>query len=160
MIFRQARGDDSPAVFALYQSVIGSEFCIWNVLYPTADDIRRDVETGNLFVLCDGDRMAGAVSIVPENEMDDMPCWSTSDGTEREIARVVIAKAYQGKGMAAGLVRSVIDVLKARNCRTVRLSVAAENIPARKTYDKVGFVPVGEADMYCHHYYLLEKTIL
>ena len=159
MLFRQAKRDELSDIYALYQSVIGSAYCTWNHLYPGMEEVLHDFETDNLFVLRDADRLVGAASIVPENEMDALPFWRTSDGGEREIARIVIAKPFQGKGLAAGLVRSVMDVLKARGCGVVRLSVAARNIPALKTYQSTGFALVGETDMYDNHYYLLEQVI-
>ncbi len=158
-MFRQAAHDELSTVYALYQSVLGKPFCVWNALYPGMEEVRHDFETGNLFVLVEDDRIMGAASIVPENEMDHLPFWKTSDGTEREIARIVIANAFQGKGLALVLVESIISVLKQRGCTAVRLSVAAGNVPARKTYIRAGFDVVGETDMYGGHYLLLEKAI-
>lgn len=159
MYFRRAHSDEQVKIYALYKSVTGSRFCVWNDLYPGMDEIRHDYETGNLFVLIDGEALAGAISVVPENEMDSLPCWKVADGAQREIARVAVDKRFQGNGIARKLINPVLRLLSSAGCSSVHLSVAEVNIPAMKTYRKLGFEIVGEADMYNNHYLLLEKVL-
>ncbi len=45
----------------------------------------HDLETENLYILTDNDRIIGAVSIVPENEPDGLSCWNIYDGTQKEL---------------------------------------------------------------------------
>lgn len=159
MYLRKAYAHELGMVYSLYQSVIGSEFCTWNAQYPGMEEINEDYRTGNLFVLMEGENMIGAASIVPQNEMDAFSVWTSTEGSEREVARVVIAKGAQGKGAAVTLVGAVMHVLEARGCAWVHLAVCESNLPARKTYAKLGFTSVGEEDMYGHHFYLLEKKL-
>lgn len=159
MQFRNARPDEADIIYALYKSVVGSKFCSWNEFYPGTDEIRHDLEASELYVMTENDIIIGACSVVPENELSGFGFWTVRDGTERELARVVIAKARQGNGIAAEMVSSVLSMLKSRGCRAVHLAVNANNIPAYKTYMKTGFHRVGESDMYNGHYFLLEKMI-
>jgi ribosomal protein S18 acetylase RimI-like enzyme len=89
--------------------------------------------------------------------MDDLNCWTNKNS--KEIARVVVAKEYQGQGIAYKMVKNIEVVLQKRGCKAIHLSAAKINIPAYKTYIKAGFTLVGEADMYGSNYYLLEKEI-
>lgn len=159
MYFRNARLDELNKIYALYKSVIGGRFCTWNDDYPGMQEIKHDFETDNLFVMISGEELVGAASIVPENEMDDLPFWKTHSGNECEIARIVVAKSFRGNGFAENMVNRLIDILKCRGCDTVRLSVATVNIPALSIYRKIGFNIVGNSDMYKNHYILMEKTI-
>ncbi len=43
--------------------------------------------------------------------------------------------------------------------KSIHLSVAKSNIPAYKTYIKLGFKTVGEVEIYGGDYYLMEKQI-
>lgn len=155
--FRPAQPDDAEQVLSLYQSAKSGGFCVWSDSYPTMTEIARDLETNNLYVLTDGSRIVGAISVVPENEMDGFDCWSCKDG--REIARVVIDKAYRGRGLSFEMVKRVESILREKGHRAIHLSVVKSNIPACKTYRKAGFAVVGEAQMYGHDYYLMEKAI-
>ena len=156
--FTTAKQSDAEQVHSLYQRAKGRGFCVWDDSYPTMAEIAHDLETNNLYVMTDGSKIIGAISVVPENELDDFNCWTCSDG--KEIARVVVDEAYQGRGLALEMVQRVESALRKNGCKAIRLSVAKTNIPAYKTYLKAGFCVVGEADMYGSSYYLVEKTLL
>ena len=156
--FRLARREDAADILSLYKSAIGSAFCVWNDYYPGEAEIAHDLETANLYVLTSADEIIGALSVVPENEMDDFPCWSQADRA-REIARVVISEAHRGKGLAYEMVQSITPILLDAGCTSIHLSAVKSNIPACRTYQKAGFQTVGEAEMYGHSYFLMEKVI-
>ena len=155
--FKIATQDDAEHILSLYQSAKSGEFCVWNDSYPTITEIEHDLETKNLYVMTDGGKIIGAISIVPENELDGFDCWSCKDG--KEIARVVIDKDYQGHGLSYQMVQSIESILRENGHMAIHLSVAKSNIPAYKTYIKAGFTVVGEAQMYGNDYYLMEKAI-
>ena len=155
--FRMATHDDAAQVLSLYESAKSGVLCVWNESYPSMTEIEHDLETGNLYVMTDGGKVIGAISVVPENELDGFDCWSCKDG--KEIARVVIDKAYQGQGLSFEMVQNIVPILRKNGCKAIHLSVVKSNIPAYKTYMKAGFAVVGEAQMYGNDYYLMEKAI-
>lgn len=120
-------------------------------------EIEHDLETSNLYVMTDGSKIFGAISVVPENELDGFDCWSCKDG--KEIARVVIDKDYQGHGLSFEMMQNVESILRESGHKAIHLSVVKSNIPAYKTYIKADFAIVGEAQMYGNDYYLMEKAI-
>ncbi len=154
---RIARSDDAEKILSLYQSVKNGAFCVWNDSYPGMLEIKHDTETENQYVMTHDSKIIGAISIVPENELDGFDCWSCKDG--KEIARVVISEEYRGKGLSFEIVRFIESVLREDGCKAIHLSVAKVNIPAYKTYVKAGFTTVGEAEMYGNSYYLMEKLL-
>lgn len=158
-LFRPAQAYELEAVEALYKAASENPFSVWNQEYPTIEDARHDLETGNLFVLSNGMEIVGTLSIVPEREMDALPCWTLRDGTERELARITVSRNYQGKGLAAVMVEQILAKLKESGCHVVRLSAAVSNLPAWKTYQKLGFQILGEDDLYGSRYYLMEKLL-
>ena len=159
MTFRNARPSDARDVLQLYRSVMGHPYCTWNEFYPGEEEISADLRSGDLFVLEDGEQLIGAVSAVPENELDEQPFWAAREGAA-EIARVVIRPSYQGQGISSLLIQNMLDVLEKRGCKAVHLSVAEVNIPARKTYERLGFITVGRVFMYGNYYFLCEKILL
>ena len=155
--FRIAHQGDAAHILSLYQHAQSGKFCSWNDSYPTITEISHDLETKNLYVMTDGSKVIGAISVVPENELDGFDCWTWKNG--REIARVVIDKAYQGHGLSFEMVQSIASILGNNGCKAIHLSVVKTNVPAYKTYIKAGFAVVGEAQMYGNDYYLMEKAI-
>ena len=155
--FRLARHEDGEAVLSLYQEARSGEFCVWNESYPTMAEIEHDLETNNLYVMTHGSKVIGAISVVPENELDEFDCWSCSSG--KEIARVVVSRSCQGQGLSFEMVQRILPILTEQGCKAIHLSVVKTNLPAYMTYVKAGFATVGEADMYGNSYYLMEKAI-
>lgn len=159
MEFRRAREEELDDVLELYKSVIGTEFCTWNEYYPGKEEIKMDYENNNLFVMMEGNQILGALSVISENELDELEFWNVRDRAVREIARVVVNRRFRGKGIAYEMVKKIEYILKEEGCTAIHLLVACKNIPAYKTYMKAGFEVMGECDMYGNHYYACEKPL-
>ncbi len=159
MKFRLATSADIDAVVTLYDEAKKQPFCVWNESYPLRADAVSDLDAENLYVLSEGDIVIGALSVVSENETDDLPCWQIMGEGVREIARVVIAPHHHGHGYARLMVQKMCEILRSRGDRAVHISVSVENVPAMRTYPSVGFRVVGEADLFGGHYVLMEKTL-
>lgn len=78
--FRIAQQDDTEHVRSLYQSAKSGAFCVWNDSYPSIAEIEHDLETKNMYVMTDDSKVIGAISVVPEYELDDFDCWPCKDG--------------------------------------------------------------------------------
>lgn len=157
--FSAAGSGDADQVLMLYQSVTGGAFCTWNEYYPGMQQIREDVDSNNLFLLKSDGNIIGAISIVPENELDGLDCWKIKDGKIAEIARVAVAPEYQGRGLALKMAGEIENVLKSRDYPAIHLLAAKVNIPACQTYRKAGYQLRGECDMFGHRYYAFEKEL-
>jgi ribosomal protein S18 acetylase RimI-like enzyme len=56
------------------------------------------------------------------------------------ITQVCVAPSYQGTGLGYELMRRSMEALAAHGCRSVSLTVTAENEPALRLYRNMGFV--------------------
>ena len=157
MVFRHARKSDAEVILGIYNAVRGKGFCIWNDEYPFMPEIEADLQSEGLFVLEADNEIIGAASIVPQNEMDSVSVWTHRDAAE--IARIVIAPEFQGRGYSEIIVSHLLSELKNRNVKYVHLAVERNQIPAQKTYKKLGFTTVGKWESYGHHYFLCEKEL-
>ncbi len=155
--FRCAIDEEKQIILSLYQKVIGDKFCVWDQYYPNIETIEADLQTKNLYVLLASNQIIGAISIVPTNELDDLKCWKYENA--KEIARVVIARNYQGNNLSYLMVNNICDILKNKGYKGIHLAVEINNLPAYKTYFKAGFKIVGTNYMYGNSYYLMEKEI-
>ena len=159
MEFRPAQESELDAVFALYQSVLGSEFCIWDAEYPSRRGVWEDFETGNLYVLAGESGLLGALSVEQESEMDNLSFWQVTGVPWREIARVVVDPAKRGHGYAGYMVEQIQPILQEQGVGAIRLAVGPDHLPARRTYEKAGFRMAGRAYIFGHDYCLMEKAL-
>lgn len=157
MDFIKAKETDLPAVLALYRSVVGTKGSIWDENYPSEENLQNDFQTGGLYVLKDNKNLIGAVSLVAENELDDLDCWKTRDGTQRECARLAVSPQHQGKGYARELANRMLFQLKKDGCHAVHILAAKCNTHAVNLYRSLGFEFCGECSLYGNKYYACEK---
>ncbi len=156
MEFRTAAEHELNQIRELYSAARQEPFCVWDDEYPGMGEIMQDHRCGTLFVLAESGSLAGVISIVPENELDDQPCWQSRTGKERELARITVAAPYRGRGLAGVMVTHILNMLKAQGCPAVHLSAAKSNLPAVNTYRRLGFRCAGEAELFGGHYCLFE----
>jgi len=67
---------------------------------------------------------------------------------EGHILNVTVHPDYRFQGIASMLVRQVIQVFKARGCKSIYLEVRASNGPARRMYERSGFCAIATRKTY------------
>ncbi|MBH5369235.1 ribosomal protein S18-alanine N-acetyltransferase [Bradyrhizobium glycinis] len=67
---------------------------------------------------------------------------------EAEILSIAVDGAYRGRGLSRTLLMTHLGHLAGRGVRTIFLEVEENNEPARRLYDRAGFVVVGRRDRY------------
>jgi ribosomal protein S18 acetylase RimI-like enzyme len=162
LVFRKAQHGEEQAIHQLYRSVVGTEFCVWDDDYPGYEQINYDLNGGNLYVLSrDGD-LVGAISLIPEHEMEELetlPFWA-GRGPAFSFARVVVSPSMQGNGYAAKLVRNIEKIILKKGGTCVRILAAVGNIPAIRTYEKEGYQTAGPCFLFGHNYFGMEKDLV
>lgn len=155
----KARAEHIEAVGALYKSLIGQAGCTWNEYYPEADSPKNDCEHGCLYVYTERGAIIGAATVMFENEFDYIDLWHINDGTHREISRVCISKARQGRGLAKRMLELLFAELVKQGCKSVHLLASKENTAAIRTYQALGFEFLGEHSAFGHDFYACEKCL-
>ena len=51
MEFRKAKREEAEEILQLYQSLIGTEYCVWTESYPTEREVEFDLSRNALFCL-------------------------------------------------------------------------------------------------------------
>ena len=67
---------------------------------------------------------------------------------ESDMMNIAIDPNYRRQGVAAALVETLVDELKAKGNHCLTLEVRASNAPAIALYEKLGFVQVGRRPNY------------
>lgn len=159
MILRKAHSGELSEIVGLYRSAIGTEGCVWDENYPTEEDALIDLACGGLYVLSDGGEIVGAVSVLGENELEELNCWTVRDGNHCEIVRVVVSQKRRGEGLSKVMLKLLFEKLKQDGITSIRLIAAKGNAAALKTYEALGFTYYDECFMFGHCYLPAEKRL-
>ena len=67
---------------------------------------------------------------------------------EGEVLKIVVAREYRKLGIGNALVMDILARLKNKGVETIFLEVRSNNIPAKKLYEKNGFIKISERQKY------------
>lgn len=153
-----AREADFEKLMQLYRAAIGEEGCTWNEDYPNEEDIRGDLGREALFCARNDDgEIIAAFAIDEDAEVDNLDCWSPEIVPSGEIARLVVRRDYQNRGIAGRLLEFAMEELQRRGYQGIRFLVSSKNERALRAYSKLDFNKVGETVLYGHDWYCFEK---
>ncbi len=157
--FRPARPEELEAVLSLYREARAGEFCVWDDEYPTRREAEGDLAAGCLYVLTEEAEVIGVLSVIPERELDGLAEWRFSGEDTRELGRITVSSRHHGKGYAGYMVRQIAERLQRQGVKALHISAAVCNLPALRTYEKLGFCNVARLPLYGGEYLLLEKLL-
>lgn len=75
MELKHAQQQDLTLIYGLYRAAIGRCGCTWDENYPGETELRNDAAQNCLYAAWIDGQLIGAVSVVPENEADDLEFW-------------------------------------------------------------------------------------
>ncbi len=67
------------------------------------------------------------------------PARSRVHHADAELLFIVVAPAFRRQGLARSLLRSMLDVLRERQARVIKVTTAAHNAPANRLLENAGF---------------------
>jgi len=161
LIFKRAEASDKEEIYALYRSLIGTEFCAWSDSYPGWDTIQFDLDRESLFCLKDSSgRIVGVISIDDDEAVRSLHCWSADLKPVEELSRLGVHPDWQNKGIARLLLTHAMDELRRQGKQGVHFLVCKTNLKAIRSYNKLGFDVVGECELFGEEWWCYEKHLL
>ena len=155
MIFRKAEKEDFYKIISLYWNLIDHEqdepsFPHWKKgIHPSDEMIQDSIDTGELYVLADGDEIAACV-IANDEKVEgyaDAP-WQIDSDEVIVLHVLAVHPNHRGKGLARKLVEGVIERERKAGKKALRLDVIENNTTAEKLYQKLGFQYVQTKTLY------------
>lgn len=67
---------------------------------------------------------------------------------EGEVLKIVVAEGYRELGIGSALIQDVVTRLKNKGVQVIHLEVRSNNIPAKRLYEKNGFVKISKRQKY------------
>lgn len=118
--------------------------------YPSEDSVRRMTEAGCQYVCVEEGQIVGAFVFneAPQGSYEKA-AWKVplERGEYMVCHALATAPQVQGKGIGRQMVEFCIQYAKSRGYRAVRLDVVPDNFPAKRLYEKCGFVYAGDVDL-------------
>lgn len=118
--------------------------------YPSEASVRRMTEAGCQFVCMDGEQIVGAF-VFNEDPQGSYAnaTWSKdlSEGEYMVCHTLATAPQVYGNDIGRKMIEYCIAYAKERGFQAIRLDVVPDNVPAKRLYEKCGFVYVGDVDL-------------
>lgn len=119
-------------------------------IYPTREDASQQLENGSLYVLKINQRIAGTISLSCHQEDAYKKARWNIEASADEVL-VIRLLAVHPDFIKQGISAAMIDFAKSaaikQGCKTIRLDVVNQNIPACQLYEKSGFKYVATVDL-------------
>ena len=159
--FREAIDADLDGVEALYRSCTayspthGND--TWSEEYPNREFAKEDVANHGLFVLEHAGEIIGAISLVPEDDWDELPFWQYDRSCC--LSRLCIKPQLQKLHLAERMMEEVSVAAKARGYRSTRHGSLIANVASNRVYVRMGYENRGTANMFGHDFYCFERLL-
>jgi len=122
--------------------------------HPTDDSIRAYVDNGEMYVLTDGDQIAGAVAIVMHQDRDyEAVPWAENLAND-EVATLhllAVRPKYRGRALGNTILEQAVGLARRNGKKALRLDTLESNLPARRMYEKAGFSCRGKQRWYAEN---------
>jgi len=156
MIIRLCHEEEVAAVGAFYDSVVKYlcehiNYPKWTYLeYPSRDFAAKMTAERSQFVCMEHNRIVGAFVLNddPQGAYENA-VWDRklSRGEYAVCHALATAPSLQRKGIGKQIVEFCISFAQEHDFKAIRLDVVPDNLPAKKLYEKCGFIYRGEADL-------------
>ena len=119
-------------------------------IYPIREDAEKGILNDELFVLRVEGQIAGSITLNHNQEVAySQVDWNVqADGNQVLVIRLlVVHPKFIRKGVSKELLEFAKEHARKLGCKSVRLDVANQNIPACNLYEKAGFKYVKTVDL-------------
>lgn len=162
--FRLAAPEDFSDVTDLFKKAIVhmNEQGIhqWDELYPTAQDLRADIDCRQMHLLIIGKQLASAVVLNEFQQSEYLDGqWQETAGRPAVVHRLCVHPACWGQGLATKTMELSHEILMIAGYSSVRLDAFSLNPSALKLYARLGYRNAGTIMLRKGLFYLFEKQL-
>ena len=122
--------------------------------HPTDESLKAYIDRGEMYVLTDGEEIAGMAAIALCQGDDYLNIIWEKDLPNDEVATVhllAVCPDYRGKSLGLRILDEATEIAVRKGKKTLRLDALKSNLPAQKIYEKAGFVYMGEQRLYAEN---------
>lgn len=135
----------------------------WNEHYPSLEQLKRDIEFQELYLLVEEEKVQGIVVLTPKMDEEYRPIeWLTPNGNNLYIHRLAVHPSTWGSGNGQKLMDFAEDFASSHGYASVRLDTFSQNRRNQRFYEARGYERLG--NIYFpkqseHPFYCYEKPL-
>jgi GNAT superfamily N-acetyltransferase len=148
MEIKQAKSTDLVEILYLLKVCIvdmnAKGLMHWNSAFPGNEQIRKDLQDGNIYLAKDRGVCKGMVTLndAEPDEYREMK-FQTADAKALYLHRMAVHPKWQGKGVASILVDFAQKMAREKGFTCIRLDVSQSSEDARQFCKKLSFKEIG-----------------
>jgi ribosomal protein S18 acetylase RimI-like enzyme len=120
----------------------------WDNHYPNSGVFESDIAQNQLWLAEESANIAGIIAITTHQSPEYIEAgWDINERTI-VVHRLAVNIHYQGKGIAANLMKQAEMVAEQRNLNKVRVDTNVVNAATNKLFPKLGYVYAGEISLW------------
>lgn len=143
--FRKAAPEDLPGILTVvsqaraFMASLGIDQ--WQDGYPSSEILSEDIRVGRAYVHDGGGAIASICVLTSEHE----PVYDAIDGAWHvcepcmTLHRMAVDDAHRHSGLAADILKNVLDLARRQGLRGLRADTHRENVAMRRFLEKNGF---------------------
>lgn len=156
MQIRLCTKNDIPSTAAFYDETVKYltehiNYPKWRYKdYPSQASVDEAVREESQFICFKDGEIVGAFifNTDPNGAYENTPWEVEAENGEFAVCHTLAVKpSCQGCGIGKAMVMYCLDYARKHGYKAVRLDVVPDNIPARKLYEKCGFIYRGDIDL-------------
>lgn len=163
MAIRLAHRQDLNGIMELIRSCVchmeSQGIHQWDELYPDEATFRRDMETGELFVLEDSGRIIGVMALNEHEEPEYRTVGWNYSGKALVVHRLAVEPSSQGRGHARTLMRFAREFAEKRQYTAIRLDAFSGNSRAVALYERLGYRKAGSVRFRKGEFFCFELSV-
>ncbi|MGY5849299.1 GNAT family N-acetyltransferase [Salegentibacter sp. F14] len=107
----------------------------WNENYPSMEQLQRDIENDELYLLREDTQIKGIVMLsFKQDEIYKSVNWLTKTTNHLYVHRLAVHPKHWGKGYARTLMNFAEDYARSHNCVSIRLDTFSQNKRNQRFY--------------------------
>ncbi len=163
-MIRNATQQDIPALQALIQTAIttmqAQGIAQWDSLYPGRTEIEADLAQETLFVLEEGNRVVGCITLDDDQPQEYQAINWSIEGTAAVVHRLCVHPDHQGKGYARPLMAFAEHTAREQGFASIRLDAFSGNPAACGLYPKLGYRQLGSVRFRMGEFFCFDKSLV
>ena len=136
--------------------------------HPTDEAIRTYTDNGEMYILTDGENIAGMVALVMHQDQDyEDIAWAVGLESDQvaTLHLLAVCPEFLGKGMGIKLLDEAERLTVENGRKALRFDTLSSNLPAQRLYEKAGFSYRGKKHLYAENtgwtdFWYYEKVLI
>ena len=122
--------------------------------HPTDESLKAYIDRGEMYVLMDGEEIAGMAAVAMCQGDDYLNISWEKDLSKDEVATVhllAVCPDHRCKSLGLRILDEAMEIAVRKGMKALRLDALKSNLPAQKMYEKAGFIYRGEQRLYAEN---------